>query len=148
MAAYIARRLIQAVITLFVLTLIFFLLLRLSPGAGCAYATLGCTELLRLDQPIANQYLFWMGDVLHGNFGLSAYGVPIGTMILQKLPPTILLVGVSFVLQQLIALPLGILAALRPYSLRDQGLTFLSYVALSLPAFLVGFFLTIRSASG
>ncbi len=141
MAAYIARRLIQAVITLLVLSLIFFLLLRLSPGAGCVGASQGCTELLHLDQPIANQYLFWLGDILHGNFGISARGDPIGTMILQKLPPTILLVGVSFVLQQLIALPLGILAALRPYSLADQGLTFASYVALSLPAFLVGFFL-------
>jgi peptide/nickel transport system permease protein len=140
-AAYIARRLIQAVITLLVLSLIFFLLLRLSPGAGCVGASQGCTELLHLDQPIANQYLFWLGDILHGNFGISARGDPIGTMILQKLPPTILLVGVSFVLQQLIALPLGILAALRPYSLADQGLTFASYVALSLPAFLVGFFL-------
>lgn len=141
MAAYIARRLIQAVVTLFILTLVFFLLLRLSPGAGCASVTLGCTELLHLDQPIANQYLFWLGDILHGNFGTSATGEPIGTMILQKLPPTLLLVGVSFVLQQVIALPLGILAALRPYSLPDQVLTFLSYVALSLPAFLIGFFL-------
>jgi ABC-type dipeptide/oligopeptide/nickel transport system permease component len=70
MAAYIGRRLIQAVITLFVLTLIFFLLLRLSPGAGCSSGTLGCTELLHLDQPIANQYLFWLGDILHGNIVL------------------------------------------------------------------------------
>ncbi len=141
MAAYIARRLIGSVITLFVLTIIFFLLLRLSPGAGCASGSLGCTELLHLDQPISNQYLFWMGDILHGNFGISASGDPVGTMILQKLPPTVLLVGVSFILQQLIALPLGILAALRPYSLADSALTFLSYVALSIPAFVVGYFL-------
>lgn len=141
MAAYIARRLIQAVVTLFVLTLIFFLLLRISPGAACSGASQGCTELLRLDQPISNQYFFWMGDILHGNFGVSATGLPVGDMIAQKLPPTILLVGVSFVLQQLIALPLGILAALRPYSKMDQSLTFGSYVALSLPAFVFGYFL-------
>jgi peptide/nickel transport system permease protein len=140
-AAYIARRLIQSIITLFVLTLIFFLLLRLHPGGSCALSSIGCTELLRLDQPIANQYLFWLSDILHGNFGVSATGDPIGAMILQKLPPTIELVGVSFVIQQLIALPLGILAALRPYSLPDQILTLLSYVALSLPAFLIGFVL-------
>lgn len=141
MPAYIARRLLQAVVTLFVLTLVFFLLLRLTPGAGCAAQGLGCKELLRVDQPIADQYLYWMGSILHGDFGTSAQGDAIGAMILQKLPPTVLLVGVSFVLQQLIALPLGILAALRPYSLPDQGLTLLSYIALSLPAFLVGFFL-------
>ena len=140
MARYIARRFIEAVVTLLVLSVIFFLLLRLSPGVGCPSQSLSCTEFLHLDQPIANQYLFWLGNILHGNLGRSSTGDPIGAMILQKLPPTVLLVGVSFVLQQLIAIPLGILAALRPYSLADQGLTFVAYVALSLPAFLLGFF--------
>lgn len=141
MGAYVIRRLMQAAVTLFILSILFFLLARASPSGPCAYGVQSCVQNLHLDQPISNQYLFWMGSLLHGDFGSSINGQPVGTIILQKLPPTILLVGVSLTIQQLIALPLGILAALRPYSIPDQILTFGSYVALSLPAFVLGFFL-------
>jgi peptide/nickel transport system permease protein len=142
-SAYIARRLLQSLATLFLLSILFFLLLHLQPGGPCGAspspATQGCIRTLHLDQPLANQYLAWVVGLLHGNFGTSAEGLPIGTLILQGFPPTALLVIVSLVVQQLIALPLGVLAALRPYSALDQTLTFLSYVALSLPSFVLGF---------
>lgn len=141
MAAYVARRLIQTAVTLLILSLLFFLLLHQQPGGPCGGAATDCTQRLHLEDPISTQYLDWIGSLLHGDFGNSASGLPIGTLILQKLPPTILLVGVSLVVQQLIALPLGVFAALRPYSILDQGLTLLSYFALSLPAFLLGDFL-------
>jgi peptide/nickel transport system permease protein len=142
MGAYIVRRLLQAFATLFILSIVFFFLARLQPGGPCATASgLGCAEMLHTDQPVANQYLSFLGDLAHGNLGLSSVGIPIGTLIAQKFPPTLLLIGVSLVFQQLIALPLGVLAALRPYSLPEQVLTFLSYVALSLPSFLVAIFL-------
>jgi len=141
MTTYIVRRLIQTAVTLFLLSILFFLLVRLQPISPCGGVSFGCSESLHLDQPIANQYLWWMGQLLHGDFGDSVNGQPIGTIILQHLPPTIVLVLVSLVIQQLIALPLGILAALRPYSKIDQSLTFGSYVALSLPAFVFGLFL-------
>ena len=140
MTAYIVRRLVQSVVTLFILSIMFFLLARQVAGNPCG-TDQGCTELLQLDQPIVNQYLSWIGHIARGDFGTSSTGQAIGEVILQKLPPTIVLVGVSLVIQQLIALPLGILAALRPYSIPDQVLTFLSYVGLSIPAFLLGFFL-------
>jgi peptide/nickel transport system permease protein len=139
MTAYIARRLLQSVVTLFILSILFFLLARQNAGNPCA--TAGCTQLLHLDQPIANQYLTWISHIVHFDFGTSSTGDNIGSVILQKLPPTVLLVGVSLVIQQMIALPLGIFAALRPYSVLDQAFTFVSYVALSIPAFLLGFFL-------
>ncbi len=139
MTAYIVRRLVQSVVTLFILSIMFFLLARQVAGNPCA--TLGCNELLQLDQPITTQYLSWIGHIARGDFGTSSTGQAVGDVILQKLPPTIVLVGVSLVIQQMIALPLGILAALRPYSIPDQVLTFLSYVGLSIPAFLLGFFL-------
>src|SRR5579884_2669610 len=113
MWTYIARRLLQAVATVFLLSILFFLLVRLQPGGPCGgISAMGCNENLHLDQPLANQYLIWAGRMLHGDFGLSVNGQEIGPMILEKLPPTILLVAVSLVLQQLIALPLGIFAAL------------------------------------
>jgi peptide/nickel transport system permease protein len=139
MTIYIIQRLLQAVVTLFLLSIIFFLLVRLQAGTPCV--TFGCTQYLHLDEPVANHYLDRHGKISHGDFGSSSQGLPIGTLILEKLPPTVLLVGVSFLIQQLIALPLGVLAALRPYSLLDQIFTFLSYVALSIPAFLLGFIL-------
>jgi peptide/nickel transport system permease protein len=139
MWVYIVRRLAQAAATLFLLSILFFLLSRLNPSTPCF--TLGCTENLHLDEPLSNQYLTWIGQLLHGDFGTSTFGQSVGTVILEHLPPTVVLVGVSLIIQQLIALPLGIFAALRPYSARDQLLTFGSYVALSLPAFVLGFVL-------
>lgn len=139
MGPYIIRRLLQTVITLFLLSILFFLLTRLQPGTICS--GLNCVQALNLDQPLSTQYLDWIGPLLHGDFGTSAGGQPVNLIIEQHLPPTILLVGVSLLIQQAIALPLGIFAALRPYSVLDQILTFGSYVALSVPAFVLGFVL-------
>lgn len=138
---YIVRRLLQTVITLFLLSVLFFLLVRLQPYNPCASGTLGCTELLHFDEPLSTQYISWMGAILHGDFGISTDGDPIGTLLVQKLPPTAELVLISLLLQQMIALPLGILSAYKPYSVTDSVLTVVSYVALSLPAFALGYFL-------
>jgi peptide/nickel transport system permease protein len=136
---YIIRRLIQSVVVLFLLTIIFFLLTRYAPTYGCP--TQGCNSLLHFDEPVANQYLEYMSGLAHFDFGTAPDGTNIGAEIGQRLPPTIILVGVAFLLQQLIALPLGILAALRRYSRLDQGLTFISYLFLSTPPYVLGFFL-------
>lgn len=139
MAGYIVRRLAQAAATLFLLSILFFLLTRVDASNPCG--SVGCVEQQHLDLPVTSQYFLWLGGLLHGDFGSSINGQEIGPMLVQKFPPTAVLVGVSLIFQQAIALPLGVLAALRPYSLLDQSLTFLSYVALSLPAFLLGFLL-------
>lgn len=139
MGAYIVRRLLQTVATLFLLSILFFLLTRLQPDSICDNPN--CLQALNLDQPLSNQYLDWIGPILHGNLGTSAGGQPVNLIIEQHLPPTVLLVGISLIVQQAIALPLGMLAALRPYSILDGVLTFGSYVALSVPAFVLGFIL-------
>jgi peptide/nickel transport system permease protein len=146
MTVYIIRRLLQTVVMMIILSVLFFLLVRFQPSSACSYTAYGCQEMLNLDEPVTSQYLAYVGNLLHGNFGSSSgsfvgglsAGQPIGTEIANRLPPTIILVGVSFLLQQLIALPLGMLAALRQYSAYDQGLTFLSYIFLSTPAFVLG----------
>lgn len=138
MTTYIVQRLGQAIILLFLLSIAFFLMVRFQPGGPCAQQAIGCIQEQHLDQPFANQYFYWLGRILHGDLGTSIGGQPVTEVVRQKLPPTVLLVGVSVILQQFIALPLGILAAVRPYSFFDQGLTFISYIFLSIPSFVLG----------
>lgn len=133
MTTYILRRLGQTVIMLFVLSILFFILVRFQPTSGC-YAQLGCQELLKLDEPVTSQYLTYLNNLIHLNFGLSTTGVPINMLIAQRLPATIVLVSVALTFQQLIALPLGMLAAIKQYSRYDQVLTLITYLFLSIPA--------------
>lgn len=139
MTGYIVQRIVQAVFLLFLLSIMFFMLVHTQPSGPCSAArNAGCFQIQHLDQPIANQYAWWLGQMLHGNFGLTTSGEPVARQIAQDLPPTIILIGVAVVIQQLIAIPLGMLAAIRPYSIFDQALTFGSYTALSIPSFLLG----------
>lgn len=138
MTTYILQRLLQAVALLFLLSIMFFLLIHYQPGGMCSGQPLGCVQAQHLDQPIANQYVYWLGHTVRGDFGISATGQPVSEILSQKLPATLLLFGMSIIIQQAIALPLGILAAVRQYSIFDQVLTFESYVALSIPAFVLG----------
>lgn len=151
MSTYIARRIIQSALILFGLSVVFFLILHLTPGGPCAaYEGAGtrgaaqvkaCVQRLGLDKPIVVQYTAEMGTYLHGDFGTSNYGYSVTDMIKQKMPATILLLGTAIFLQQLIALPLGIFAALKQYTFFDQVFTFLSYVGLSMPTFWLGLIL-------
>jgi peptide/nickel transport system permease protein len=138
MTTYIVRRLLQALVLLFFLSILFFLLVRFQPQPLCPYGAYGCVQIQHADQPIATQYFTWVGNTIHGNLGIGSDGQPVSTEIGQKLPPTIVLVGVAVVAQQLVAIPLGILSAVRQYSRFDQALTFLSYLALSIPSFVLG----------
>lgn len=152
MGTYIVRRLLQAVLILFGLSIIFFVILHLTPGGPCAgfegpgvqqqTRMVACVQRLGLDKPLVVQYVNSMNTYLHGDFGnSSSTGDPVTTVIVSKLPATILLMGSSYLLQQMIALPLGIFAALRQYSFFDQAFTFLSYVGLSMPTFWLGLLL-------
>lgn len=151
MTTYIARRLIQSLFILIGLSVIFFVILHLTPGGPCAAYEGGglsgairaqvCVKRLGLDKPLVVQYATQMGTYLHGDLGVSNFGQPVAVTIASKLPATILLMGTSYFLQQCIALPLGMFAALRQYSFFDQIFTFLSYVGLSMPTFWLGLIL-------
>jgi len=151
MGAYIIRRLIQAIFIMLGLSVIFFLILHLTPGGPCAAfegsgiqgraREIACIRRLGLDKPIVVQYANQMSTYLHGDFGTSNFGQSVSTLILSKLPATILLMGTSYLLQQMIALPLGVFAALKQYSFFDQVFTFGSYVGLSMPTFWLGLIL-------
>lgn len=159
MLTYVARRLLQSAVILVGLSVFFFFLLHESPGGPCdAFSAAGqsgaviaryhaCVVRLHLDAPLPGQYLAWAGNLLHGDLGVSNQnGTPVWEAISSRLPATLLLGGISYLLTELFALPLGIYAALRRYSFFDSLFTVISYVGLSLPSFFLASLLIVLFA--
>ena len=87
----------------------------------------------------ALRYLHWLTAMLHGDWGFSFVSrIDVDTLILQRLPTTLFVIGSSQLLALLIALPVGIYAATRPYSMFDQIASTLAFVGFSLPTFFTG----------
>ena len=92
-----------------------------------------------LDDPMPVRYVRWLGAMAHGDWGFSFVSrVNVSTLILQRLPTTLVVLGSAQLLGLLIALPIGTYSALRPYSLFDQIATTLAFVGFSLPTFFTG----------
>jgi peptide/nickel transport system permease protein len=92
-----------------------------------------------LDDPIPIRYLRWFTAMLHGDWGFSFVSrIDVDVLILQRLPTTLFVIGSSQVLALLIALPVGVYAAARPYSRFDQIASTLAFVGFSLPTFFTG----------
>jgi peptide/nickel transport system permease protein len=92
-----------------------------------------------LDDPVALRYLRWLSAMLHGDWGFSFVSrMDVDTLIWQRLPATLLVIGSSQVLALLVALPVGVYSAMRPYSLFDQLANLLAFVGFSLPTFFTG----------
>ncbi|MCL4393680.1 MAG: ABC transporter permease [Chloroflexi bacterium] len=154
MTRYVARRLLQFVPLLFFISLVLFLLLQAIPGGALAgYANnpnVSPEELARLeqqlgvDQPLPVQYARWLGNVLHGDWGYSIYTRrPALQEIADRLPNTVYLMGVSFVVALLVGVPIGLIAALRQYSLFDLVTTTIVFAGQSIPVFWFGLILII-----
>jgi peptide/nickel transport system permease protein len=151
MHRYVAQRLAQLVLVLFFLSIIVFTIVRLIPGdpAAVMLGTESTPQALAqirremgLDAPIPVQYAKWVQNVLAGNFGTSWVSKkPALELIRGALPVTLQLVGASFLVALLIALPAGILSALRPRSWVDQGATTFALLGISLPSFWLGIML-------
>jgi peptide/nickel transport system permease protein len=149
MGRYLARRLLIALPSLIGISIVLFTILALAPGdpfgelATNPNVPPSVRAALRakfgLDDPIAIRYLRWFAAMLHGDWGFSfASRVDVEKLILQRLPTTLFVVGSSQALALLIALPVGIYAAARPYSLFDQIANTLAFVGFSLPTFFTG----------
>jgi len=162
MTRYIVRRILQAVPILLILSVLLFFMVRAAPGGPLAAAernpnvTQEQIQLLKkklgLDQPLPVQYLRWMGGVFHGDLGESIkFHRPVSGMIAERIPNTLLLVGIAFLITLLVALPVGILSARRPYSLFDYVATTLTFIGQSLPVYWLGlaliliFYVTIKN---
>lgn len=146
--ALVLQRLAQAVPVLLLITVLSFLLLQLAPGdfLDPLRADLIAQEEARLglDKPLVGQYLTWLGNLLQGDFGLSyTYRVPVAQLILSRAGATLLLAVCSVLLTWLIAVPLGILGALRQNTPLDRALQLLSYLGQAMPSFVLAILLLI-----
>src|SRR5919108_3507127 len=149
MSRYLLRRLLITVPSLIGISIVLFTVLALAPGdpfgelatnpnvppeVGAALrAKFG------LDDPVWLRYLHWLVAMLQGDWGFSFVSrVNVDTLILQRLPATLLVIGSSQILALLIAIPVGVYAATRPYSIFDQIANTLAFVGFSLPTFFTG----------
>lgn len=152
MIAFVVRRLLISVVVLFGISIVLFGLLKLMPGDPAemmldplsfqgdrAAALARLRAELGLDRPVPIQYLSWMSEMLHGNFGFSyTDGRAVGEVIRGRLGPTVLLMGSALVIALVIGIPAGIVAALRRNTLGDYSITFVSLLAISVPSFFLG----------
>ncbi len=146
---YLVRRFLIAIPSLIGISVVLFTVLALAPGdpfgeiATNPNVPAAVRAALRvkfgLDDPIAIRYFRWFIAMLHGDWGFSFVSrVDVDILILQRLPTTLFVIGSSQVLALLIALPIGIYAAVRPYSLFDQVASTFALVGFSLPTFFTG----------
>jgi len=145
---YSLLRLVQMVPVLLGITLVVFLLLRVMPGdpatlilgqRGTLEDIARLTEQLGLDQPLWQQYLAFLWDVVTGRLGQSiAYRAPVGPLILERLPATLVLVAYSTVLTILITVPLAVLAAVKKDRPADFAVKSIFVVFMSMPSFWLG----------
>ncbi|MBK7469569.1 MAG: ABC transporter permease [Betaproteobacteria bacterium] len=149
---YVLRRLLIALPSLLGISLVLFTVLALAPGdpfgdiVSNPNIPADVAANLRLkfgmDDPVFVRYLRWLTAMLQGDWGFSfASRINVDTLIMQRLWTTLLVIGSSQVLALLIALPVGIYAATRPYSLFDQVANTLTFIGFSLPTFFTGLLL-------
>jgi peptide/nickel transport system permease protein len=154
MATYLARRLLIAVPTLFLISLVVFTILALAPGDPLAQFAANpdipaeVRENIRkqfgLDQPVHVRYVKWLGAMAQGDWGFSfASRMNVLDLIFQRVGTTLLVIGTAYLIAILIAIPLGVITAVRQYSMLDQVVTGLSFVGFSLPTFFTGLLLII-----
>ncbi|MGS1096927.1 ABC transporter permease (plasmid) [Aquamicrobium terrae] len=151
MPAYILKRLIAVVPVMFGLSVIVFLVMALIPGDTAtailgAYATPENVERINrdlgLDKPLVHQYLIWIGNLLHGDFGRSfALNRPVLDEVLERFQATLVLAGVSLLLCSVIGLLAGIVSAVRQFGWADRIITFLVLAGISVPSFWLGLLL-------
>jgi peptide/nickel transport system permease protein len=151
LASYIARRLLATLPVVVLVTLFVFLLLRLAPGDPAVviageHASAADVERIRatlgLNLPLHQQFLVWVGTLLSGNLGASIIsGMPISTLIAQRIEPTLSIAATTIVLSVLVALPMGIAAAWGTRTWVDRTTMVFAIMGFSLPVFLVGYVL-------
>jgi peptide/nickel transport system permease protein len=152
MGQYALRRIAISVPVLLVVTVIAFALVNLAPGNPvdamidpATRAEMGPEAIearkaaLGLNDPLLVRYGKWLREILQGNFGYSAVsGQSIGEQILDRIGPTLMLMGTAITLGTLIGIPLGILSAVRQYSWLDYATTVFGFLAISTPSFFLG----------
>ncbi|MGQ9482324.1 ABC transporter permease [Chloroflexus sp.] len=149
MLQYIIRRILIAIPTLLIISFVIFAVLALAPGDPLAQFALNpaipesTRELIRiqfgLDQPWPIRYVRWLTSLMQGDWGFS-FGTrgPVIDLIWQRLPQTLTVVGTAYLIAILLAIPIGIISAVKQYSIFDNVATFFAFIGFSVPSFFTG----------
>lgn len=149
MATYALRRVLQTIPILFIISILLFLMVRAAPGGPLTAARRNpnsskeqieaIEEKLGLNDPLPVQYGRWLGSMLRGDMGDSIkFRRPVSEMIGERIPNTLTLVGVSFFATLLLAIPIGILSARKPYSPFDYAMTTITFIGQAIPVYWLG----------
>ncbi len=151
MRKYILKRLLSMIPAVFVVSVVIFLIIHLTPGDPAAVmlgdqadpeAIAALREALGLNDPLPVQYLRWLGGVLQGDLGQSLYSdESMVSMLLSHLGPTLSLTVFALAISLIVAVPLGILAARKRGALADNAISVFSMIGISMPSFLLGLLL-------
>ena len=154
MLGYLARRLVLAIVTIWAISVLSFVIILLPPGdwvdTYIEHLSLGSmglmtdedAEALReeygLNKPLYHQYYRWISRMARGNFGFSIYlQVPVKDIFAERIPYTIMLAGVTVLFTWVLAIPIGIYSAVRQHSVGDYAFTFVGFIGLAVPDFLL-----------
>lgn len=154
MGKYLVRRILISIPTLLVISLVVFAIIALAPGDPLSQFAANpavppeirenIRHSLGLDQPWPVRYVKWLWSLLHGDLGYSfASRIPVTQLIQQRLPNTLAVLGVSYVLSVFFAIPIGVFSAVRRYTVFDHLVTALAFVGFSVPTFFSGVLLII-----
>ena len=152
MFRYILKRLLSAIPVFLRITIVIYTLINLAPGgplsvlAASGEMSLSDLEALKismgLDKPIVIRYFIWLGDLLHGDFGISyRTSQEVSLMISQRIMPSLMLTGTGILAAMLVGVPLGIISAYKPNSVWDHISTFISFIGASVPNFFLSLLL-------
>lgn len=154
MGAYLIRRALISIVTLIAISMVIFSILYLAPGdplSGFATNPNVPPELrqrlrkqMGIDDPLPQQYAKWAKQYVQGNWGVSySSRASVRDYVFHRLPVTFWIVGSSFVLGLIIAIPIGVISAIKQYSLFDQFATTFAFLGFSLPTFFTGILLIV-----
>ena len=156
MTRYIVRRLVIGVLVVLCVTVIIFGIMQAMPGdpvdllAGPRVSSEKIAEMKArwgLDKPLVVQYFYWLGNILHGDFGVSiTTKQEVSYLIMQRLPYTLMLTGAAIVVEYLLAVPFGLIAAVKKDRIFDKSMTVIMVILWSMPAFWLGILLIIEFA--
>ncbi len=152
MGKYVVRRLLISIPTLLIISFVVFAILALAPGDPLSQFAMNpavppevrenIRHSLGLDQPWPVRYVKWLWAVAHGDLGWSfSSRIPVMTLIGQRLPNTLAVLGVSYLISILIAIPIGVVSAVKRYSIFDHVATAIAFIGFSTPTFFSGILL-------
>jgi peptide/nickel transport system permease protein len=151
---YLVRRILVAIPTLLLISFVLFAIISLAPGDPLSQFAANpavppevrenIRRSLGLDQPWPIRYVKWLIAIAHGDWGFS-FGsrIPVWDLIKLRIPSTLEVVGIAYIVSLLIAIPIGILSAVKQYSIFDHIATTFAFMGFSVPTFFTGLLLII-----